>query len=86
MTQLVGGATPPIVKVRDVLWLLRCNGWQIVRQHGSHRQLRHRTKPGLVTVAGTPHHDLHPKTASSRLSTLVREGGDHVSTRLHVAA
>jgi predicted RNA binding protein YcfA (HicA-like mRNA interferase family) len=55
------------VKVRDVLWLLRRDGWVIVRQTGSHRQLRHAIKAGTVTVAGAPHHDLHPKTASSIL-------------------
>ena len=53
------------VKVRDILWLLRRDGWQLARQRGSHRQLRHPTKPGVVTVAGALHHDLHPKTASS---------------------
>jgi predicted RNA binding protein YcfA (HicA-like mRNA interferase family) len=40
------------VKVRDVLKRLRQDGWRQVRVKGSHRQFRHATKPGTVTVAG----------------------------------
>lgn len=53
------------MKVRDILKLLRADGWEIVRQRGSHRQLQHDTKPGTVTVAGKPGDGLHPKTAAS---------------------
>ena len=53
------------MKVRDILKLLRADGWEIVRQRGSHRQLQHDTKLGTVTVAGKPGDDLHPKTAAS---------------------
>jgi predicted RNA binding protein YcfA (HicA-like mRNA interferase family) len=41
------------------------DGWKVVRQTGSHRQLRHRIKPGTVTVAGHPSVELHPKTLRS---------------------
>ena len=41
-----------IVKVRDVLKLLRQDGWEQVRMKGSHRQFRHPEKSGTVTVAG----------------------------------
>jgi predicted RNA binding protein YcfA (HicA-like mRNA interferase family) len=40
------------VKVRDVLRRLEQDGWRIERVRGSHRQLKHPSKPGLVTVAG----------------------------------
>jgi predicted RNA binding protein YcfA (HicA-like mRNA interferase family) len=40
------------VKVRDIIDLLEDDGWQLVRTKGSHRQFRHHTKPGVVTVAG----------------------------------
>jgi predicted RNA binding protein YcfA (HicA-like mRNA interferase family) len=53
------------VKVREILKLLRDDGWVIVRQRGSHRQFQHRTKRGTVTVAGKPGDELHPKTAAS---------------------
>ena len=40
------------MKVRDVLRLLRQDGWHLVATRGSHRQFKHATKPGKVTVAG----------------------------------
>jgi predicted RNA binding protein YcfA (HicA-like mRNA interferase family) len=40
------------IKVRDVIAMLEHDGWTQVRQRGSHRQFRHRTKGGTVTVAG----------------------------------
>jgi predicted RNase H-like HicB family nuclease len=34
---------------------------------GSHRQFKHSTKPGRVTVSGHPRDDVHPKTLKSIL-------------------
>lgn len=42
------------MKVREVLKMLEDDGWYVVRIKGSHRQLRHSTKSGTVTVAGKP--------------------------------
>jgi predicted RNA binding protein YcfA (HicA-like mRNA interferase family) len=55
------------VKVREVLRLLADDGWEVVTTRGSHRQLKHPSKPGRVTVAGKGSDDLHPKTATSIL-------------------
>jgi predicted RNA binding protein YcfA (HicA-like mRNA interferase family) len=55
------------VKVRDVRRLLADDGWVVVRQAGSHRQLKHPTKPGRVTVSGNRNDDLAPKTPASVL-------------------
>jgi predicted RNA binding protein YcfA (HicA-like mRNA interferase family) len=55
------------VKVREALQLLADDEWEVVATRGSHRQLRHATKPGRVTVAGNSSDDLHPKTAASIL-------------------
>jgi len=55
------------MKVRDMLRKLRADGWVIVRQRGSHRQMRHPTKPGTVTVAGPLSQDIRPKTERSIL-------------------
>lgn len=55
------------MKVREVLRLLGADGWEVVTTRGSHRQLKHPTKPGRVTVAGKGSDDLHPKTAASIL-------------------
>ncbi len=55
------------MKVRDVLKLLGTEGWQLVVTRGSHRQFKHPTKPGRVTVAGKPSDDLPPGTLNSIL-------------------
>jgi predicted RNA binding protein YcfA (HicA-like mRNA interferase family) len=59
------------VKVRDVIKLIEADGWRIDRQTGSHRQYRHPTKPGTVTVAGKPGSDLKPGT----LVSVLRQAG-----------
>ncbi|MCH7825456.1 MAG: type II toxin-antitoxin system HicA family toxin [Acidobacteria bacterium] len=53
------------MKVRDVIKLLETRGWILVRMRGSHRQYRHQTKGGLVTIAGKPGDDLPPGTLKS---------------------
>ena len=55
------------MKVREVLRVLRADGWTIARIRGSHRQLTHPTKRGTVTVAGKLSDDLGPKTLRSIL-------------------
>ena len=55
------------MKIRDVLRLLREDGWQVVVTEGSHRQLKHPTKTGRVTVAGHPSADVPPGTLHSIL-------------------
>ena len=55
------------VKVREILRRLLDDGWYIDRQKGSHRQLKHPTKPGVVTIAGKESLDLHPDTLDSIL-------------------
>ena len=41
------------------------DGWVQVAQKGSHRQYKHPTKKGRVTIAGKPNQDVHPKTLNS---------------------
>lgn len=38
--------------------LIEKDGWTLARTKGSHRQYRHSTKLGLVTIAGKPSKDL----------------------------
>jgi predicted RNA binding protein YcfA (HicA-like mRNA interferase family) len=59
------------VKVRDVVALIEADGWQLERQRGSHRQFRHRTKRGTVTIAGKPSDDLKAGT----LASVLRQAG-----------
>jgi len=39
-------------KVKDVIDMLLEDGWFITRQKGSHRQFKHPSKRGLVSVNG----------------------------------
>lgn len=55
------------MKVREILEILRRDGWYLVATRGSHRQFKHAAKPGRVTVPGKPGKDLHPATLSSIL-------------------
>ena len=55
------------MKVRDAINLIEADGWYLVVTKGSHRQYKHPTKLGRVTVAGHPNHDLAPGTLSSIL-------------------
>ena len=40
------------MKVRNLIKLIEKDGWYLDRTRGSHRQFRHSTKPGIVTIAG----------------------------------
>jgi predicted RNA binding protein YcfA (HicA-like mRNA interferase family) len=55
------------MKVSEVLEMLRRDGWYLATTKGSHRQFKHPVKPGRVTVAGKPSHDLPPGTLNSIL-------------------
>ncbi|HHU96916.1 MAG: type II toxin-antitoxin system HicA family toxin [Bacteroidota bacterium] len=41
-------------KVKEVIVLLLKDNWFIARQRGSHRQFKHPTKKGTVTINGKP--------------------------------
>jgi len=55
------------MKVRDAIRLIEQDGWYQVATRGSHRQYKHTSKPGRVTVAGKPSDDLAPGTWNSIL-------------------
>jgi predicted RNA binding protein YcfA (HicA-like mRNA interferase family) len=60
-----------IVKVRELIRELEADGWVQVRQVGSHRQFRHPTKPGTVTVPGRSSDDV----AKGTLGSVIRQAG-----------
>ena len=55
---------------RKVIKLLEEDGWEISRTRGSHHQLKHKIKPGLVTVP-------HPKKdiPMGTLRSIARQAG-----------
>ncbi|MEE9212147.1 MAG: type II toxin-antitoxin system HicA family toxin [Phycisphaeraceae bacterium] len=40
------------MKVREIVKLIEADGWRQVATRGSHRQFKHPTKPGRVTISG----------------------------------
>ena len=59
------------MKVDEIIKLLESNGWIQVRMKGSHRQFKHPSKAGLVTVAGKPSVDVPPGT----LDNILKQAG-----------
>jgi predicted RNA binding protein YcfA (HicA-like mRNA interferase family) len=55
------------MKVREIIRLLEREGWVLVATKGSHRQYKHPTKSGRVTVAGKLSDDIAPGTLNSIL-------------------
>ncbi len=55
------------MKVREFIKLLEDDGWVQIRMRGSHRQFKHSSKPGTVTVAGKPNVDIPPGTLNNAL-------------------
>lgn len=55
---------------REIIRRLQQDGWRLVRKKGSHRQFKHPTKPGLVTVP-------HPKRSIPKgtLYSIFRQAG-----------
>ena len=60
-----------IMKVRQLIKLIQDDGWYLVRTRGSHRQFKHPTKLGTVTVSGNMGLDV-PK---GRLNSVLRQAG-----------
>lgn len=53
------------MKVREVIQRLQADGWYRIRARGGHRQFKHPTKKGRVTVAGQLNVEVPPKTLKS---------------------
>jgi predicted RNA binding protein YcfA (HicA-like mRNA interferase family) len=53
------------VKVREVIQRLMSEGWVLISTEGSHRQFKHPTKPGRVTVSGGLGDDMPKGTLAS---------------------
>lgn len=55
------------MKVHEIIKLIEADGWRLTRTKGSHRQFKHSSKPGLITVAGKESLDLPKGTENSIL-------------------
>lgn len=59
------------MKVREVLKLLRDDGWYRIPSRGGHRQFKHPTKQGRTTVSGKPSDDV----AAGTLNSILKQAG-----------
>ena len=59
------------MKVREIVRMLRKDGWEIVAQRGSHRQFKHPARPGRVTIAGHPGDEM----ATGTLNSVLKQAG-----------
>jgi len=59
------------MKVKELLKMLEDDGWGLSRTKGSHRQYKHPSKPGTVTVAGKFSADVPKGT----LNAILRQSG-----------
>jgi len=55
------------VKVKDIIKVIEDDGWYKVNTEGSHRQYKHATKKGRVTIAGKLSDDVQKGTLNSIL-------------------
>jgi predicted RNA binding protein YcfA (HicA-like mRNA interferase family) len=55
------------MKVREAIRMIEYDGWYLAATRGSHRQFKHPSKAGRVTIAGKPSDDLAPGTLNSIL-------------------
>jgi predicted RNA binding protein YcfA (HicA-like mRNA interferase family) len=58
------------MKAKEVLKILQNDGWFIVKQRGSHRQLKHDEKKGLVTLA---FHKLSDEMAAGTMNSILKQ-------------
>jgi predicted RNA binding protein YcfA (HicA-like mRNA interferase family) len=59
------------MKVKEVIKLIKEDGWHLARTKGSHRQFKHPTKPGVVTVSGKPSIEV----PSGTLNNILKQAG-----------
>jgi len=59
--------------VRDVIEMIEADGWYLVATKGDHRQYKHSTKRGRVTIAGHLGDDLAPWYAEQHFQASAAE-------------
>ena len=60
------------MKTKDLVKLIKQDGWFPVRQKGSHRVYKHATKPGHVTV---PIHRMSDEIRPGTLNNILKQAG-----------
>jgi len=58
------------MKVSEIIKIIENDGWFLVRQKGSHRQYKHGSKNGLVTIAS---HKMSDDIAIGTLNSILKQ-------------
>jgi predicted RNA binding protein YcfA (HicA-like mRNA interferase family) len=59
------------MKVKEAIKAIEKEGWFMIRSKGSHRQCKHSSKKGVVTIAGNLNDDL----AKGTLNSIFKQAG-----------
>ena len=59
------------MKVKEIIKILEDDGWYLARTKGSHRQFKHSSKLGTVTVSGK----LSADTAHGTWNSILKQAG-----------
>ena len=51
--------------VREAIRMVEADGWYPIKSKGGHRQFKHPSKSGRVTIPGHPGNELPPGTLAS---------------------
>ena len=62
-----GARESALMKVRQIISMIERDGWHRVDSKGGHRQYKHPSKKGRVTISGHANDDVHSKTLNSIL-------------------
>ena len=55
---------------KEIIRLIEKDGWYCIRQKGSHKQYKHKTKKGLVTIAV---HRLSDEIPKGTLNSIIKQ-------------
>ena len=58
------------MKARDIIKIIEKDGWYLARQKGSHKQYKHPSKKGLVTIAA---HKMSDEIAPGTLNSIYKQ-------------
>lgn len=59
------------MKVKEIIIFIEQTGWFMVRRKGSHRQFKHHSKKGIVTIAG----HLDDELARGTFNSILKQAG-----------
>jgi predicted RNA binding protein YcfA (HicA-like mRNA interferase family) len=58
------------MKAKDIIKKIEADGWYLARQKGSHKQYKHNSKKGIVTIAA---HKLSDEIAPGTLNSILKQ-------------